>query len=145
VVARRLHAARFYNPLTGQPVPVFARSLAACSARTRNSTRPIRIAGRNEALAAEFRWRRPAADSSLAAASSASASNRTAPDDPNYLSPTPTIPQNTTNHTGQAFCDDSPSTFRGRRGWAAGTTPVVWGIDFSVVFQSNRAPTAPGR
>ena len=49
----------------------------------------------------------------------------TAPDDPNYLSPTPTIPQNTTNYTGRAFCDDFALDIPWRKGFKlAGTTPV---------------------
>jgi len=67
----------------------------------------------------------------------------TAPDDPNYLSPTPTIPQNTTNYTGQAFCDDFAIEIPWKKGLKlAGTTPVVWGIDLSMVFQSNESPNS---
>jgi hypothetical protein len=136
----------FYNPLSGQPLPVFARSLAASQRPTRNlDTFDPDRRQKYEALAAEFRWRLPRGGQLFGGGGIERERIRscTAPDDPNYLSPTPTIPQNTTNYTGQAFCDDFAIDIPWKKGLKlAGTTPVVWGIDFSMVFQSNESPNS---
>jgi hypothetical protein len=136
----------FYNPLSGQPLPVFARSLAASQRPTRNlDTYDPDRRQKYEAVAAEFRWRLPRGGQLFGGGGIERERIRscTAPDDPNYLSPTPTIPQNTTNYTGRAFCDDFAIDIPWKKGLKlAGTTPVVWGIDFSVVFQSNESPNS---
>ena len=136
----------FYNPLSGQPLPVFARSLAASTRPTRNlDTYDPDRRQKYEAVAAEFRWRLPRGGQLFGGGGIERERIRscTAPDDPNYLSPTPTIPQNTTNYTGQAFCDDFAIDIPWKKGLKlAGTTPVVWGIDLSVVFQSNESPNS---
>jgi hypothetical protein len=136
----------FYNPVTGQPLPVFARSPAASQRPTRNlDTFDPDRRQKYEALAAEFRWRLPRGGQLFGGGGIERERIRscTAPDDPNYLSPTPTIPQNTTNYTGQAFCDDFAIDIPWKKGLKlAGTTPVVWGIDVSLVFQSNESPNS---
>ncbi|HEV8392811.1 MAG TPA: carboxypeptidase regulatory-like domain-containing protein [Vicinamibacterales bacterium] len=136
----------FYNPLTGQPLPVFARSVTASQRPTRNlDTYDPDRRQKYEAVAAEFRWRLPRGGQLFGGGGIERERIRscTAPDDPNYLSPTPTIPQNTTNYTGQAFCDDFAIDIPWKKGLKlAGTTPVVWGIDLSVAFQSNKSPNS---
>jgi hypothetical protein len=136
----------FYNPLTGQALPVYARSLAASQRPTRNlDTFDPDRRQEYEAVAAEFRWRLPRGGQLFGGGGIERERIRscTAPDDPNYLSPTPTIPQNTTNYTGQAFCDDFAIDVPWKKGLKlAGTTPVVWGIDLSVAFQSNESPNS---
>jgi len=136
----------FHNPLTGQPLPVFARSLAASQRPTRNlDTFDPDRRQKYDAVAAEFRWRLPRGGQLFGGGGIERERIRscTAPDDPNYLSPTPTIPQNTTNYTGQAFCDDFAIEIPWKKGLKlAGTTPVVWGIDLSMVFQSNESPNS---
>jgi len=136
----------FYNPLTGQALPVFARSLAASQRPTRNlDTFDPERKQKYEAVAAEFRWRLPRGGQLFGGGGveRERIKSCTAPDDPNYLSPTPTIPQNTTNYTGQVFCDDFAIDIPWKKGLKlAGTTPVVWGIDFSVAFQSNESPNS---
>ena len=63
----------------------------------------------------------------------------TAPDDPNYVSPTPTIPQTRRTSTAQAFCDDFALDIPWRKGLKlAARPPVVWGIDFSFALQKQR-------
>ena len=136
----------FYNPLTGQALPVFARSPTASQRPTRNlDTFDADRRQEYEAVAAEFRWRLPRGGQLFGGGGIERERIRscTAPDDPNYLSPTPTIPQNTTNYTGQAFCDDFAIDIPWKKGLKlAGTTPVVWGIDVSVAFQSNESPNS---
>ena len=136
----------FYNPLTGQPFEVFARSAAASQRPTRNlDTFDPERKQQYEAVSAEFRWRLPKGGQVFGGGGieRERIKSCTAPDDPNYLSPTPTIPQNTTNYTGRAFCDDFALDIPWRKGLKlAGTTPVVWGIDFSIALQSNESPTS---
>jgi hypothetical protein len=136
----------FYNPLTGQPFDVFARSVAASQRPTRNlDTFDPERRQQYEAVSAEFRWRLPRGGQIFGGGGidRERIKSCTAPDDPNYLSPTPTIPQNTTNYTGRAFCDDFALDIPWRKGIKlAGTTPVAWGIDFSVALQSNESPSS---
>src|SRR4030095_5408972 len=97
------------------------------------------------AVGAELRWRLPRGGQVFGGGGidRERIKSCTAPDDPNYLSPTPTIPQNTTNYTARAFCDDFAIDIPWRKGFKmAGTTPVVWGIDFSVALQSNESPSS---
>lgn len=136
----------FYNPLTGQPFEVFARSVAASQRSTRNlDTFDPERKQQYEAVGAEFRWRLPRGGQVFGGGGieRERIKSCTAPDDPNYLSPTPTIPQNTTNYTGRAFCDDFALDIPWKKGFKlAGTTPVAWGIDFSLALQSNKSPNS---
>jgi len=134
----------FYNPLTGVPFEVYARSPAASARPTRNlDTFDPQRRQQYESVLAEFRWRMPWGGQVFGGGNIERERIRscTAPDDPNYLSPTPTIPQNTTNYTGQAFCDDFVLDIPFKKNFKlAGTTPIGWGIDLSVALQSNESP-----
>ena len=134
----------FYNPLTGEPFTVFARSARRIAAPTRNldTFDPDR---KQQYEAVQRRVQvapaAAAARSSAAAASSASASSP---------APRPTTRttcrrrrrfRRTRRTNGQAFCDDFALDIPWRKGFKlSGTTPVVWGIDLSVAFQSNESP-----
>ena len=134
----------WYNPLTGAPFEVYARSVAASARPARNlDTFDPERRQQYEAMMAEFRWRLPWGGQVFGGGGIERERIRscTAPDDPNYLSPTPTIPQNTTNYTGRAFCDDFVIDIPFRKGFkASGTTPIGWGIDLAVALQSNNSP-----
>jgi hypothetical protein len=136
----------FYNPLTGQAIDVFARSVAASQRPTRNlDTFDPERRQKYEAIVAEFRWRMPWGGQIFGGGGidRERIKSCTAPDDPNYLSPTPTIPQNTTNYAGKAFCDDFALDIPWKKGLKlAGTVPVGFGIDFSVALQSNESPNS---
>jgi hypothetical protein len=134
----------WYNPLTGAPFEVYARSVAASArpARYLDTFDPDRRQ-QYEAMMAEFRWRMPWGGQLFGGGGIERERIRscTQPDDPNYLSPTPTIPQNTTNYTGRAFCDDFAIDIPFKKGFKlSGTTPVKWGVDLSFSFQSNQSP-----
>ncbi len=136
----------FYNPLTGAPFEVYARSIEASGRPTRNlDTFDPERRQKYEAITGEFRWRMPWGGQVFGGGGveRERIKSCTAPDDPNYLSPTPTIPQNTTNYTGKAFCDDFAIDIPFKKGFKlAGTMPIGWGVDFSVALQSNESPNS---
>jgi hypothetical protein len=134
----------WYNPLTGAPFEIYARSVAASArpARYLDTYDPARRQ-EYEAMLAEFRWRMPWGGQVFGGGNieRERITSCTSPDDPNYLSPTPTIPQNTTNYAGRAFCDDFALDIPYKKNFkVAGTTPVGWGVDLSFALQSNQSP-----
>jgi hypothetical protein len=134
----------FYNPLTGAPIEVYARSVDASSrpARYLDTYDPERRQ-QYESFGGEVRWRMPWGGQIFGGGGfeRERIKSCTAPDDPNYLSPTPTIPQNTTNYAGRTFCDDFALDIPFRKGFKlAGTSSVGWGIDVSLALQSNQSP-----
>ncbi len=131
----------FYNPLTGAPFEVFARSLAASSRPTRNlDTFDPDRRQQYESISSQFTWRMPWGGQLFGGGGIERERVRacTAPDDPNYLAV-----GSTTNFTGPGFCDDFENDIPYRKGFKmAGSIPAKWGIDLSVAFQSNESPTS---
>jgi hypothetical protein len=131
----------FYNPLTGAPFEVFARSAAAAALPVRNlDTFDPERRQKYESIGAEFRWRMPWGGQLFGGGGIARERVKacTAPDDPNYLQA-----GSTTDYNGKHLCDDFANDIPWRKGFkAAGTAPVGLGIDVSFAFQSNESPTS---
>jgi hypothetical protein len=133
----------FYNPLTGEPLQVFARSATAQARPTRNldtvdpererqyqafnvgfTARP----GRGATMFGGF-----ALERQLDVACSQ-------PDDPNVPANLSTIAGGVAN---ASFCDDRANDIPYRKGFkVAGSLPLPWGITLSGVFQSNQGITS---
>ena len=131
----------FYDPLTGQPFEVFARSVAASNRPTSNlDTYDPERKRQYEAVVGEFRWRLPGGGQVFGGGGIERERQRscTAPDDPNYLAV-----GSTTNFTGRRFCDDFENDIPWKKGFKlSGTMPVMWGINVSVSYQNNQSPTS---
>ena len=69
----------------------------------------------------------------------------TAPDDPNYLSPTPTIPQNTTNYTGRLLRRLRARHPVAQELQARGHDAGGWGIDCQRRVPEQREPDQHAR
>ena len=115
----------FYNPVSGEPIQVFARSAAAQARPTRNldTFDPAR-----ERLYQSFNLEFRARPGRGATLFGGLAFERqldvtcTAPDDPNTF----------------RFCDDRQNGIPYRKGFKlAGSLPLPWGFNLSGVFQSN--------
>jgi hypothetical protein len=137
----------FYNPLTGEPFEVYARSVAASQRPILNlDTLDPERRRQYEAFVAEFRWRMPWGGQVFGGGGIERERQKacTAPDDPNYLSVTSTA--NTLDYAGQRFCDDFANDIPWKKGFKlAGTMPVKWGIDVSVAYQNNQSPVSSRR
>jgi len=137
----------FYNPLTGDPFEVYARSVAASGRPIRNlDTFDPDRKQQYEAYSVDFRWRIPGGGQVFGGASyeRERARSCTAPDDPNYLAP-PSLQTGTvsTNYAGKRFCDDFANDIPFRKGMkVSGTRSIAWGVDVSFAFQSNPSPTS---
>ncbi len=124
----------WYNPTTGQPFTVYARSAAARTGRPATSTRTIRSAGTSTSRTTSRAGGafRAAARSAAASRSSVSASRRcTSPDDPNY------------GGNGLALCDDFELDIPWRpQVKMSGTKEIGYGINVSMSFQNNSSPNS---
>lgn len=134
----------FYNPSTGQPFEVFARSAEATGRPERNldTFGPDRRQ-EYDAFQIDARWRMPWGGQVFGGVSLERERFRscTAPDDPNYINYTGTDVQ--TNYNTAALCDEFALDIPYRKGVKlSGTLPVKWGIDVSVAFQSNESPNS---
>jgi Carboxypeptidase regulatory-like domain len=131
----------FYDPLTGQPFEVFARSVEASNRPIHNlDTFDPERKRQYEAIVGEFRWRMPWGGQVFGGGGIERERQRacTAPDDPNYLAVGSTI-----NYTGRRFCDDFANDIPWKTGFKlSATMPVRWGIDVSVAYQNNESPTS---
>ncbi|MFN2447629.1 MAG: carboxypeptidase regulatory-like domain-containing protein [Vicinamibacterales bacterium] len=139
----------FYNPITGQPFEVFARSVQASQRPTRNlDTFDPDRKHRYQAFSFEGKWRMPWGGQVFGGTSIERERFRscTAPDDPNYVNYTGLDVFGASvggilNYNTQRFCDEFAHDIPFRKSYKlAGTMPIKWGIDFSVAFQSNDSP-----
>jgi hypothetical protein len=122
----------WYNPVTGQPFEVFARTLQARPTRNLDTFDPER---RNsyEAFNLESRWRMPGGGQLFGGVSIERERfrNCTSPDDPNY------------GGNGRALCDEYALDIPFRPSVKlSGTREIGWGINFSVAFQNNSSPVS---
>ena len=131
----------FYNPATGAPIEVYARSLEATRRPTRNldTFDPARKRSYN-AFQANTTWRIPGGGQLFGGYTMERERQKacTAPDDPNYLAT-----GSTTNYATQAFCDDFAIDIPWKHQFKlSGTRSIGWGFDLSVAFQSNQSPNS---
>ncbi len=132
----------WYNPVTGEPFTVFARSLAAASRPTRNlDTFDPERRDVYEAYNFEGRWRMPGGGQVFGGVSIERERFKacTAPDDPNYLSTS----TNPAYYNGEALCDEFKLDVPWRPTFKlAGTREIVYGVSVSFAYQNNRSPTS---
>lgn len=131
----------FYNPTTGAPLEVYARSLDATRRPTRNldTFDPERKRSYN-ALQTNLTWRIPGGGQLFGGFTMERERQKacTAPDDPNYLAT-----GSTTNYTTKAFCDDYVVDIPWKHQFKmSGTRMIGWGFELSMAFQSNQSPTS---
>jgi hypothetical protein len=130
----------WYNPLTGAPFTVYARSLAAASRPTRNlDTYDPDRKDVYESYNFEGRWRIPGGGQVFGgvAIERERFTACTAPDDPNYQSTT------TGTYNGVALCDDFDQDIPFRPSFKmAATREIKWGINASIAFQNNSSPAS---
>lgn len=130
----------WYNPETGAPFTVYARSVAASTRPTRNlDTFDEARRQTYEAFNFEASWRMPGGGQVRGGVAFERERQRncTAPDDPNYLTTTAGV------FYGQSLCDDflldipyNPSVK------LSGTREIGWGVNVAMSFQSNSSPTS---
>jgi len=124
----------FYNPLTGQPFEVYARSAAAAARPTLNlDTYDPERKNSYEAFNFDGSWRIPGGGQVRGGVSieRERAKNCTSPDDPNY------------NGNGKALCDEYALDIPYRPSWKLfGTREIGFGINVSMAFQSNAGPNS---
>jgi hypothetical protein len=130
----------WYNPVTGQPFQVYARSVAASQRPTSNldTFDPDRRQS-YEAFNLEGRWRIPGGGQIFGGVGYERERVKacTAPDDPNYQSTTTGV------FNGQALCDDFALDIPYRPGWKlSGTKEIGFGVNLSFAFQNNSSPTS---
>jgi hypothetical protein len=113
----------FYNPLTGEPIAVYARTLQNRPTNNLDTFDPER-----ERIYESFNFEftaRPGRGITLFGGLAVERQldvTCTAPDDPNTL----------------RFCDDRENGIPYRKNFKmSGTVPIIWGINASAVFQSN--------
>ena len=118
----------FYNPLTGEPIPVFARTLQNRPTSNLDTYDPER-----ERVYESFNFdfnARPGRGITLFGGLAIERQLDvacTAPDDPNTL----------------RFCDDNENGIPYRKSFKlSGTVPLFWGINASAVFQSNHGTSS---
>jgi hypothetical protein len=131
----------FYNPTSGQPIEVFARSVAAQGRPTRNlDTFDPDRKRQYQALMTNLTWRIPGGGQLFGGFTMERERQRacTAPDDPNYLAT-----GSTTNYTTKGLCDDFALSIPWKNQFKlSGTRQVGWGFELSMAFQSNQSPTS---
>ncbi len=130
----------WYDPVTGRPFPVYARSVAASARPTSNlDTFDEERKQAYESFNLEGSYRIPGGGQVRGgvAFERERQTNCTAPDDPNYLTTTAGV------FYGEALCDDFALEIPYRPSLKlSGTREVGWGINLSFAFQSNASPTS---
>jgi len=130
----------FYNPITGAPFEVYARSTAASARPTSNlDTYDPERKQAYDAFDVQGRWRIPGGGQIFGGVSYERERQKscTAPDDPNYVTTTAGV------FAGQGLCDDFANDIPYRPSFKlSGTREIGFGINFSVAFQSNASPTS---
>ncbi|HEX6164075.1 MAG TPA: hypothetical protein VFZ31_11960, partial [Vicinamibacterales bacterium] len=124
----------WYNPITGQPFTVYARSAAAAARPTRNlDTFDPERRNTYDSWGFDSKWRIPGGGqiSGGMAIERERVKSCTAPDDPNY------------GGNGAALCDDFALDIPWRPQLKiSGTKEIGWGINLSMSFQNNSSPTS---
>ncbi len=124
----------FYNPLTGKPFEVYARSAAAAARPTSNlDTFDPERKRAYQSWVVDGRWRIPGGGqlSGGVAIERERNKNCTSPDDPNY------------GGTGKALCDEFGLDIPYRPSFKlSGTRSIGFGVNFSVAFQNNSSPVS---
>jgi hypothetical protein len=128
----------WYNPVTGEPFEVYARSRVSRPTRNLDTFDPERE-NAYEAYNVEARWRMPGGGQVFGGLSIERErfKNCTSPDNPNYPSTTASA------MNGQALCDEFALDIPFRPGFKlSGTREIGWGVNFSVAFQNNSSPVS---
>jgi len=122
----------FYNPISGQPFEVYARSASASARPTSNlDTFDEERKNAYESFVVDGRWRIPGGGqlSGGVAIERERVKNCTSPDDPNY------------GGNGKALCDEFGLDIPYQPSWKlAGTKGIGFGVNLSMAFQSNAGP-----
>ena len=130
----------WYNPTTGDPFTVYARSAAATARPTRNlDTYDPERKDVYESYGIDSRWRIPGGGqiSGGIAYERERLTSCTAPDDPNYVTATAGV------FNGVELCDDFKLDIPWRPQFKmSGTREIGWGINLSMSFQNNASPTS---
>jgi len=130
----------WYNPITGQPFTVYARSQAAQSRPTRNlDTYDPERKNVYDSYNFESKWRIPGGGqlSGGVAVERERFKSCTAPDDPNYVTATAGV------FNGVALCDDFALDIPWRpQVKISGTKEIGWGVNVSMSYQNNSSPTS---
>ncbi|MEO8680489.1 MAG: carboxypeptidase regulatory-like domain-containing protein [Vicinamibacterales bacterium] len=130
----------FYNPLTGTPFEVYARSVAATARPTSNlDTFDPERKDVYDSFNFESKWRIPGGGQLSGGVSFERErfKNCTSPDDPNYTSTTAGV------FNGKGLCDEFALDIPYRPSWKmSGTKGVGYGINVSMAFQNNSSPTS---
>jgi hypothetical protein len=122
----------WYNPLTGQPFEVFARTVATRPTRNLDTFDPERR-NQYESFNFEGTWRIPGGGQVRGGVAYERERNKacTAPDDP--------------NNSGNGFllCDDFELDIPFRPSFKmSGTKEIGWGVNVAMSFQNNESPTS---
>ncbi len=124
----------FYNPISGKPFEVYARSAAASARPTSNlDTYDEERKNAYQSWVVDGRWRIPGGGqlSGGVAIERERVKNCTSPDDPNY------------GGNGKALCDEFALDVPYRPGFKlSGTRTIGFGVNVSMAFQSNASPTS---
>jgi hypothetical protein len=130
----------FYNPETGQPFPVYARSTAATARPVSNlDTFDPERRQDYESFEIQSRWRIPGGGQLSGGVSIERERQRncTAPDDPNYLTATAGV------FYGKALCDDFILDIPYKPSMKlSGTREIGFGVNLSVSYQNNSSPSS---
>jgi Carboxypeptidase regulatory-like domain len=130
----------FYNPISGQPFQVYARSVAATARPISNlDTFDEERKNAYDAFNFDAKWRIPGGGQVFGGISVERERYKacTAPDDPNYQSTT------TGTFNGKALCDDFKLDIPYRPSMKlSATRGIGYGINVSMAFQNNSSPTS---
>ena len=130
----------WYNPISGDPFTVYARTTAATARPTRNlDTYDPERKDVYESYNFEGRYRIPGGGQVFGGISIERERFKacTAPDDPNYQSTT------AGTYNGIGLCDDFANDIPFRPSFKmSGTKEVGYGVNLSVAFQSNASPAS---
>ena len=124
----------WYNPTTGTPFTVYARTLENRPTSNLATFDPERKRG-YESYNFESKWRIPGGGQigGGIAVERERITNCTSPDDPNY------------GGTGQAFCDEFKLDIPWRpSAKVSATREIGWGVNVSMSFQNNASPSSWG-
>jgi hypothetical protein len=122
----------WYNPTTGQPFEVWARTLQNRPTSNLDTFDPEREQ-KYEAFNFDARWRIPGGGQIFGgvAIERERVKNCTSPDDPNY------------GGNGRALCNDFENDIPYRpQVKASATKEIGWGVNVSMAFQNNSSPTS---
>ena len=130
----------WYNPQTGEPFTVYARSVAATARPTRNlDTYDPERKQSYDSYGFDAKWRIPGGGQLSGGVQVERERQRscTAPDDPNFVTSTAGV------FNGAALCDDFVLDIPWRPQFKmSGTREVGYGINVSMSFQNNSSPTS---